>query len=425
MENVENEQIKNDNFNINTNSKKNKKIFFLLVILFFFIFISYFLFYYDNSKNEEIFLFDHFENKKKWVEAGLDFSNPFVVGLIMSENNHRQFETMLYAAQDEINRGGGVKGRPLRYLMKDGSCDFERGKQAAIDLVDNYKVDALIGGQCSDEFIASIPISQRAGILNFSPSATSPEISKMGKYFFRTAPSDEQVGNYAALFSFKDLGVKKAIVLNENKFYPKGLTNFFKDKFVEIGGEIIYEDEFDLNYNYLSYVEKIKELNPELLFLVTQKPEASIKIIEEIKKNNIEIKILGSEVLFENKTINNIHSRDILDGVYAIKVIIDTDTKEYEHFFNSINNTILKSQDEISQNNIFVGYAQGVYDIIFLIKEAHELGGDSLESISDYLYNLKNWKGALGTISFNKNGDVLLPLGAYLIKKNEIRLLKN
>jgi hypothetical protein len=98
----------------------------------------------------------------------------------------------------------------------------------------------------------------------------------------------------------------------------------------------------------------------------------------------------------------------------GVKIVIDEESSKYNQFLNITNSSRL---------DVLLGYAQGMYDIIFLIKESYEVGNGDPDLASDYLYNLENWEGVIGSVSFDQNGDVNLPLGVYMISGNDIEIL--
>ena len=104
-------------------------------------------------------------------------------------------------AVDEINADGGAGGRMIKVTYEDGECTREGGERAARKLV-NEEVQIIIGGVCSSETLALLPISEAAGVLVLSPSATSYQLTGASELFFRNAPSDADGGVFLAALVF-------------------------------------------------------------------------------------------------------------------------------------------------------------------------------------------------------------------------------
>lgn len=180
------------------------------------------------------------------------------------------------------------------------------------------------------------------------------------------------------------------------------------------GGKIVYDVEFSANDDYSSYIKNIKRINPDIIYLVAQWSNLTVNLIDKIKSAGIDSNILSSEVIFEINILNDNNGN--LDGVFGIKTIIDEENQKFKQFLKDTNNSRL---------SVLRGYSQGLYDIIFLIKESYEAGGDDPNLASKYLYDLDNWEGVVGKINFDQNGNINLPVGAYMIYGNDIELVNS
>jgi branched-chain amino acid transport system substrate-binding protein len=69
-------------------------------------------------------------------------------------------------AVDEINKNGGILGRPIELLTRDTSGDPTKAVNFAQQLAFSDKVHVVIGPVNSGEGLAAIPILARAGVPN-------------------------------------------------------------------------------------------------------------------------------------------------------------------------------------------------------------------------------------------------------------------
>ena len=119
-------------------------------------------------------------------------------------------------ALDEVNAKGGVNGRMLEPVYEDSKCNPKDGNAAAQKLVNVDKVKVIIGGVCSGETMGAAPITEANKVILISPSATSPDITKVGDFVFRVAPSDAYAGTVAAQYAYNELSARKAAIIAEN-----------------------------------------------------------------------------------------------------------------------------------------------------------------------------------------------------------------
>ncbi|HYL31736.1 MAG TPA: ABC transporter substrate-binding protein [Stellaceae bacterium] len=67
-------------------------------------------------------------------------------------------------AADEINKAGGILGRPLVLVKRDDQANNERGAQIANEFTDNHRVDAAVGYINTGVALAAIPYFEEAHI---------------------------------------------------------------------------------------------------------------------------------------------------------------------------------------------------------------------------------------------------------------------
>ena len=75
-------------------------------------------------------------------------------------------------AFDEINAAGGVNGRKLIMLFEDDQGRPEQAKTVVSKLINQDKVQALLGEVASTNSLAAAPVAQDAKIPMITPSST-------------------------------------------------------------------------------------------------------------------------------------------------------------------------------------------------------------------------------------------------------------
>ena len=188
----------------------------------------------------------------------------------------------LKIALDEVNANGGVNGKKLEPIYEDSKCSPKDGNAAAQKLVNIDGVKIIIGGVCSGETLGAAPITESNKVILFSPSATSPDITKAGDFVFRDAPSDAYAGVIASNYAYNDLNSKKAAIISESTDYAQGLRKVFKENFARVGGEIVADETYNPeDTDFRTQVTKVKAANPDVVYLVPQAPPKGILLIKE------------------------------------------------------------------------------------------------------------------------------------------------
>jgi branched-chain amino acid transport system substrate-binding protein len=318
---------------------------------------------------------------------------------------------------NEINETGGIGGRKIELLFEDGRCGSIDAKAAAEKLVNENKIDLLYGGGCSDEFLASAPIAQKKKVFTVSSSATSPKISELGKYIYRVIPSDSLAGKAAAQYAYNKLDASSAAVIAENTNYALQLRDVFINEFERLGGKIKLTMEYDTgNTDFKDFVNGVKEQKPAVVYMLPQTPTPGVLIVKALKAAKLDTNLLTAEVLLTRDEIPK--QGQILDGLTGIEAFIDETNPKAKHVVDLY-------KKEYGQESQYPTDLVSINDILYIYKEAYEKVGKDPDKINDYITSLKNWNGAAGEITFDKNGDVVsLPYAIQRIKDKEVTLIE-
>jgi branched-chain amino acid transport system substrate-binding protein len=91
---------------------------------------------------------------------------------------------------DRINAEGGVLGRKLELVIYDSQGDARQAVSFVRRLLENDKVDVLIGGSTTGETMAVAPMVDSAGIPFISMAGASVVVEPVKKWVFKTPGSD-------------------------------------------------------------------------------------------------------------------------------------------------------------------------------------------------------------------------------------------
>ena len=190
--------------------------------------------------------------------------------------------TGLKVAVEELNKKGGILGKQIELISVDTRSDPAEAANAVRRLVDQEKVNFVIGPSQSGSTLAATPIVTAAKIPLIAPAASNPyvTVSKTGetyKYIFRVCFIDTYQGRVIADFDYDRLKVRKAAILYDiGSDYSQWLAKYFEDNFVKRGGTIVAKEAYRTGeLDFRAPLGKIKETHPDLIFLpLTQKDGA-------------------------------------------------------------------------------------------------------------------------------------------------------
>lgn len=202
---------------------------------------------------------------------------------------------------EKINNKGGVLGKKIQLISYDTRGDATEGVNATKRLVSDG-VCSIIGPGQSGVAIAMTSVTEPAKVPFIATSATNPKVTvndktnKVNKYAFRTCFIDPFQGTVAAQFAVKELKLKTAAVIYDvGSDYSSYLGKYFTTEFEKQGCKIVANEAFRSGeLDFRAVLGKIKETNPDIIFIPTQQKEASL-IMKQSADLGIKTKFIGGD----------------------------------------------------------------------------------------------------------------------------------
>jgi branched-chain amino acid transport system substrate-binding protein len=138
-----------------------------------------------------------------FAAAGLAFAaaapaqEPIHIGSFLSVTGPAAFlgdpeQKTLELYVEKINAAGGVNGRKLKLTVYDSAGDAEKARAFAKRLIEQDKVDLIIGGSTTGETMAVAPLVEQAQIPFISLAGAVVIVEPVKKWVFKTPHSDRQ-----------------------------------------------------------------------------------------------------------------------------------------------------------------------------------------------------------------------------------------
>lgn len=168
-------------------------------------------------------------------------------------------------AVEEINAAGGVLGRKLKLIYEDTESTSEKAVEGVHKLIDINKVKIIVGPYSSWAGLATGEITNRRHILQMAVAPTSPQMRKVGPYFFNCSATDDVLAPKLARGAFEVTGAKRWGSIIQNDPFGIGIEVHTCKTVKELGGECVVKVRFEHGE---------KDFRPELQRLFATKPEA-------------------------------------------------------------------------------------------------------------------------------------------------------
>ncbi len=143
-------------------------------------------------------------------------------------------------AVDRINAHGGLMGRRVELLERDGQTNEADVQRAAASLVASG-CSAIVGLSDTDQVLAAAPIAARAGVPFVTSGATSPKLAKqVPNWLFLACFGDNAQAAAGAQYASEHLGARTAtVVYDPDLQYTRLLADYFERSFRAQGGKVL------------------------------------------------------------------------------------------------------------------------------------------------------------------------------------------
>jgi branched-chain amino acid transport system substrate-binding protein len=189
-----------------------------------------------------------------------------------------------------------VLGQPIKLVMLDTRSDRIEAANAVSRLIEQDHVAAIIGEVISSDTLAGVPIAERAGIPNITPTATNPLVTQNRKYAFRAAYVDDLQGKVAARFAYKNLKARRvAVLIDQAQDYCVGLAKYFMEEFKRLGGQIVSVSYIQTgDQDFSAQISALKAAKPDLIYAPNYYTEDAL-LAKQLKELGVKTPILTGD----------------------------------------------------------------------------------------------------------------------------------
>lgn len=311
-------------------------------------------------------------------------------------------------AVEDINKKGGVLGRPLKIITADHKSDINLVRATALDVLSKHP-DFL---QTSCDYNFGGPQAQAAnqqGILAIGcAGATAFGKQGIGPLTFNTWHGNPTEAAALAEFANKK-GFKSAyLMVDQTLDYTKEVCNLFDKRFTELGGTVVGQDKYqndDQSFN--AQVTRLREQadNVDVIVICGIVPGGP-SLIKAIRAAGIDTPIIGSGGGF--------------DGDFWTKQVPDMGTF-YTNSVGSISgdSPVAEQNDLVKRNiakygkppllgHIFIGYS----GIQLLAKAIEKAGSTDSEKVKAAMESFKDVPTVAGPTTYTP--ECHIPVGREL-----------
>jgi branched-chain amino acid transport system substrate-binding protein len=325
-----------------------------------------------------------------------------------------------------INAAGGVNGAKIELFIEDDATDPAKAQAAAVKLIEQEKVVALIGATGTGQTMGMRGDVDRAGVPQVSIAGGTVITAQFDKLVFQTPWSNSLVVPFT-LERLKKDGITKIAVIADSGGFGKDGVDVIKKAVGAYGMTVVSEQLFNAgDTDMTSQLTKVKGSGAQAVVMWTAGKEAAT-VAANMKQLGMTVPLVGSHGNARKEFVTGAGAAAEGFTFAAGKVLspeqYGTSTAEYKvvkDFVDRYTKAYKAAPDT------FAGHA---YDAIHIIADAAgRVEGDLTSAkLRDAIEGTKGFVGIGGTFNFSAtdhNGMKASDLVTYEVKGGEWTVLE-
>jgi branched-chain amino acid transport system substrate-binding protein len=351
-----------------------------------------------------------------------------VSDLPMQGANRQQTTTMVNSIKMAIQERGGKAGDvKIEYEVLDdataqaGQWDAAKCAENAQQAAQDEEITGWIGPFNSGCAAVEIPILNEAGLAMISPANTyigltkpSPDPSEPEKYYptgernyTRVIVADDEQGQAGALL-MQEEGMESVYILDDKETYGKGLADELQKSAEDLGIEVVGREGIDGSAsNFRSLMNKIATENPDAIYFGGIIENGAAQLIKDkvgAGMSNEEVAFIGPDGIFVDELLTQ--AGDDAEGIWV--TFGGLPASELSPAGQKFVEKFESKYDEPVQP--YTAYAYEAANVMLdAIEKAYKEDGEvTREGVLREVFATEDYKGILGTWSFDEDGDTTL-----------------
>lgn len=187
-------------------------------------------------------------------------------------------------AMDEINQQGGVLGRRLRPIVRDGASEGAVFARKAAVLIQQDQVQVIFGCWTSDSRRSVLPIVERHDHLLFYPVQYEGMERSKHVVYLGTVPNQQILP--AVQWAMENLG-RRFYLVGSDYVFPRAAHAVIRDQLAAMRGEVLGEAFLPLGSDHVSaIVDEIVALAPDVI-LNNLNGDSNVAFFRELRARGI------------------------------------------------------------------------------------------------------------------------------------------
>jgi branched-chain amino acid transport system substrate-binding protein len=193
---------------------------------------------------------------------------------------------------EEINKSGGINGRPIDLMMEDDTGKPDVGRSAIEKLISQDKVIVVTGGYSSSVTYAVSAAAQQRKIPFLVTTGSADKITEQGwDYVFRIGPPVSEYPKALNSFLAEVVKPKTVAILYENTLFGQSGSKEFAQQCDSAGIKVLMKEGYEAGaVDFKPLLIKVKAAKPDFVYMISYIMDAAL-LMRQSKELNFNPKL--------------------------------------------------------------------------------------------------------------------------------------
>ncbi|HEX2654665.1 MAG TPA: branched-chain amino acid ABC transporter substrate-binding protein [Xanthobacteraceae bacterium] len=307
----------------------------------------------------------------------------------------------------DLNAAGGVLGKKLKLEIGDDACDPKQAKAIAEKFA-AAKIPFVAGHYCSSTSIPASESYAEGNVVEITPASTNPKYTERGLWnAFRVCGRDDQQGIVAGKYLAEKYKGKNIAILHDKSTYGQGLAEDTKKALNATGvKEKIYDSYTKGDKDFNALVSKLKAAAIDVVYVGGYHTETGL-MLRQMRDQGMKAQVMAGDAL-ATKEFSAITG----PAGEGFMFTFGPDPQKRPSAAAVVKKFKEKGIDP-------EGYTLYTYAAVQAwAQAAAKAGTTDAKKVAATLHS-GSWNTVIGTISFDKKGDITSPGFVWYVFKKD------